>query len=500
MTFASTDILSSIHLKGYFRQRQPLHDVNILNLLKRDPQASINVWADYWYNKIGVNVIPADTKNKMPTEKWTEWQDKPISEEVHQEWKDKNRYSNGIALIPGKVWRGPNSGKFLVFIDLDNQKAIDEVCTSFNCSNLEYLANYVIVEQHQDNKSKAHLYFYSDHIFTKKSSDVVKMKDGILNNEIPAIEVKGSGEHGIACCSPSIHKDGNKYEIIGTMEPKTYGKEIEISLFEIYKKYNLGTNNQGKIPIERLFDTDFIVSEGHNRHEALLRVMESLIQRNKIMLSLEQIRNMAIEWNNIHCNPPLDDKEFEKQWIDASDYIHKQESNSSVTPSSKINRYITKKINDNPEVYYYADRIEKKIGSYKIVDKIDKTSGKDIKEKIFGNRIIGAIPKRIFIYNDNPLLQKSLEKTKIIFETPKDEEYEIGPYDSNELIIRELGNKYLVINKRRADEALSCIINAYRENGIVEYLDGLTTGGYYLINNNIKTVGSLQNISNDFDK
>ena len=35
-----------------------------------------------------------------------------------------------MALIPGKVWRGNNVDKFLVFVDLDNQKAIDEICNA----------------------------------------------------------------------------------------------------------------------------------------------------------------------------------------------------------------------------------------------------------------------------------------------------------------------------------------------------------------------------------
>ena len=39
--------------------------------------------------------------------------------------------------------------------------------------------------------------------------------------------------------APSMHKDGTRYEIIGTKEPKTCGKEVEDVLFEIYKKYDL---------------------------------------------------------------------------------------------------------------------------------------------------------------------------------------------------------------------------------------------------------------------
>ena len=64
----------------------------------------VNDWADFWRYNIGVNVIPADTKNKVTHIKWSEWQDNPISEEQHNQWKLQNDFSNGMAIIPGKVW------------------------------------------------------------------------------------------------------------------------------------------------------------------------------------------------------------------------------------------------------------------------------------------------------------------------------------------------------------------------------------------------------------
>ena len=63
------------------------------------------------------------------------------------------------------------------------------------------------------------------------------------------------------------------------------------------------------------------VQEGHNRHEALLRAMESLIKRNMRILALEEIKEWATKWNYKHCNPPLDNREFEKQWKSATKYI-----------------------------------------------------------------------------------------------------------------------------------------------------------------------------------
>jgi len=35
------------------------------------------------------------------------------------------------------------------------------------------------------------------------------------NDEIPAIELKGEGQHGIMYCSPSPHADGSNYGILG---------------------------------------------------------------------------------------------------------------------------------------------------------------------------------------------------------------------------------------------------------------------------------------------
>ncbi len=94
--------------------------------------------------------------------------------------------------------------------------------------------------------------------------------------------------------------------------------------------------NDEKTPIEKLFEDNFVILEGHNRHEGLLRVMESLIFRNKDILSKEKIKVLAFEWNQQHCDPPLDNKEFEKQWACAIDFIKKngfdKDENTEHTP------------------------------------------------------------------------------------------------------------------------------------------------------------------------
>jgi hypothetical protein len=187
-----------------------------------------------------------------------------------------------------------------------------------------------LVEQHLDDPAKAHILLYSHKPFPKKSSDNSGPIAAKLNtNEIPAIEVKGLGSHGILFVSPSIHKNGHPYQIIGTKEPDILD-DFDQHLNRIFKKYSIpyldatNKNSKAQIPIKDLFKSDFTIVRGHNRHEALLRVMESLIIRNSEILSLQKIKDLAREWNNHHCLPPLDDKDFEEQWICALGFIDKK--------------------------------------------------------------------------------------------------------------------------------------------------------------------------------
>ena len=162
-----------------------------------------NTWADYWRYVIGVDAIPADTRNKTIQILWKQYQNNPISVWQHNEWKKKGAFNGGIAIILGKVWhREDKKGLYFVLVDADKAKAIDELCTRDGEKiTLQKMAEKFIVEQHRDCLDRAHIYVYSPIPFPQKSADSVL-----------GLEVKGSGEHGIAFCSPSTHRDGMPYE------------------------------------------------------------------------------------------------------------------------------------------------------------------------------------------------------------------------------------------------------------------------------------------------
>ena len=187
---------------------------------REDAMEYHNTYADFWRYDIGVNVIPAQTKLKKTSIKWSQYQNAPIPEFQHIAWKSSGAFIEGMAIIAGKVWHRPDkAGQYFTLIDLDKREAIQEFCTINGKSlSLAEIAEKFIVEQHLDDKNKAHIYFYSPIPFAKKSADI---KTGI--------EIKGVAEHGISNCAPSVHqnKDQNdskehRYQLIKLVLPDLF--------------------------------------------------------------------------------------------------------------------------------------------------------------------------------------------------------------------------------------------------------------------------------------
>jgi hypothetical protein len=86
------------------------------------PGDDFDAWADYYFNEWGVNVIPAPTSDKGKDEKhrqltwpkggWKDYQHRTMTREEHEAFKRNGDYTlrNGLAVVAGRVWRGPNAG------------------------------------------------------------------------------------------------------------------------------------------------------------------------------------------------------------------------------------------------------------------------------------------------------------------------------------------------------------------------------------------------------
>jgi bifunctional DNA primase/polymerase-like protein len=166
---------------------------------------------DFWFYTVGVNVRPADTRNKRVSQAWSTEQNSAMTSEEYEEMKKAGDFIRGTAIVTGKVWRGNNVGLFLNGIDFDNLKAIQEIC-SYNgkTSTVEELAESTLLEQHSDDNTKLHLYVYSRHPFKNKGSDAGKA--WFDKDTMPAIEVKGT--KSLMFCTPSMHEGGHRYQFI----------------------------------------------------------------------------------------------------------------------------------------------------------------------------------------------------------------------------------------------------------------------------------------------
>ena len=338
-----------------------------------------NGWADYWRNSIGVNVIPANTAHKDTHTEWIPWQNKPIPQELHDTWKHNHKFDNGLAVIPGKVWHRPDKiGQFLVIIDADTKKAIEELCTrNEKTTSLENLGSKFLIEQHKDDLDKAHICFYSEIPFVKKSSD------GIIG-----IEVKSAGEHGISFCCPSIHQNKDpadtnihRYEIIGTFEPITLTKLQATELMQHINRICLksqvkyldkdGRISRMKPMIQQLrIDPNIRIPQGE-RHLTLLAVADSLLLRHLVNGKKEgMLKDFFMQINTKLCDPePLPEGEINQIWRSANEYVSRirEESpheNGHETKSiieEVCEAIMTKQrlltIEETKEIWYYRDGV-----------------------------------------------------------------------------------------------------------------------------------------------
>ncbi len=466
------------------------------------PLTDYNGWARFWYSIIGANVIPAKTRIKKTFVKWTPYQDEPVPRETFEEWIRNDEFKDGMALVLGRVWRGEYEGKYLIFIDLDNLKAVDEFCTMNDGQtyNLKQIAGQYIVEQHKDDENKAHILFYSDIPFTKKDSDANSIDDfdtRFRNNEVPALEIKGLGGHGIVYCTPSIHKNGHHYEIIGVQIPEVLSKEAAEQIMrhidDICKKYGLHYRenktdiygkNVAQLPMADLYNLDLVTREGNNRHLRLLRLMESLIFKLRDKMSLDQIKQLAKIYNETVFDVPKSEKEFEEDWKDAQKFVADRDAEKAAMQSQEElldGCTAMELINRSPETYAavikkdnYHNPTTKMIHPIRAIQEVeikrekDKDGNSKPAESRYKHFILNAIPVPPIEVIYDPLFERTKYRIKWEYVGPGnvikgggDNDEPVGPFTKEELKDYLVEQTNWVYKRKLLDDTLDQVIKGY---------------------------------------
>jgi hypothetical protein len=376
-----------------------------------------NKWLDHYFYGIGVNVIPANSKEKRPIISYTEYLNNSILPETFETWKKEGKFKDGFIIILGRIWRGEYEGYYLIGIDLDSKSSIEKFCSrNGKITTLKEMSEKTVVEQHKDDLTRAHIYFISLIPFPIKGSD-----------SISHIEVKH-----LMVPAPNIHKNGHLYEIIGKKkEPIILNEKQALELIRhidsICRQYgqiyidstkNNKITSQIKKMIKSLIINDKIVIEEGARHLTLLSIADSLLinhvksrilKEDEKMKKIEQLKNVFFEINNELCKPiPLPEKEMNEIWNSALNYIDSLKITQINSPMDnqqglieKASEYLLKKfdfltLETTKEVLCYESGVYKQGREIIIEKELEKEYGYELKISII-NEVKGHISRKTFV-------------------------------------------------------------------------------------------------------
>jgi hypothetical protein len=477
---------------------------------------NLNHGADFWRFKIGQNVFPADSKNKITREKWKEngWQNHPIPLEQHEKWKKERAFNMGFMVMPGTPWHRTDKIKlYLTSIEWDKQLGFDGL---FEGKSLDEVRKRHFIEQHLDDIARGHLWVYSPIVFPKKIAD-----------NILGIEVKGLGSHGVIISSPCFHKNGHRIETIGLPEPVTWSKEqafrMLMHLNAICRKYsvpyldrndndNSSTSSflSGKLihMIKSLTVDPSVEIHDGQRHHTLISIANSILFRHSTTKSHDKLREFFMQINDCLCKPdPLPNNEISKIWEDALEFVskikeqeHQQKENSAEVAGRRDIVWIPADVKlelakhkwaltrHSPQRFMIAHSRFNQIveGSIESKEK-EEQSGPSLKTYFlkYAKVLANAIPIEVTIYDD-PINVTLEQRYKIKFRTSTEKIFASRGPSSLDGIVAELVDKALVYSAQEGKEALSRIVNAYENDGSIRISQEIESPGFYLIDGRIK--------------
>jgi len=359
-----------------------------------------NEWADFWRYDVGVNVIPVNTSTKKPKVSWKQWQTESIPEDLYKEWKSKNLFKDGIAVICGQVFHNDSKKElWLNGVDCDNLLGLNEVCVD----SIERVAKDTLVEQHS-NKEKCHIYFY-----TKEPIQSQALLEG---ENIPQIEIKSGGKF-LLYCAGGVHKDGSMIDIFDCKEPLLVKREqLEKKIDDIFTNYGL-TYLKKESTLKPLYERDSKIKlhEGDNRGQRILSYIDSKKIRNP-ELDENDLFYLARKYEKENCADIYDDKKIKDLVKQAMGYgeQHSLQENKSMkfNDESQIKKFVRNFIEkydivtlfDTNDIYY-RDGVIHKLG-------IDGILKQEIKGWIIKNRDFNdlkfniGIESQVFMDEPNP--------------------------------------------------------------------------------------------------
>ena len=274
-----------------------------------------------------------------------------------------------------------------------------------------------------------------------------------------------------------------------------------------------------------------------NSNNTLVAVIDCLLKYHYDK-DFENLKTFFYEFNQKLCENPLENEEMEELWDQQTDFIEivsgdddekeirqddftisyydiygehcpefksKLGSNSNIHVRSNVNNYDTT-ISDVDELrskpIYKVVEHESPYKVYYIDDRLGQICFGVLKgSDIFPSKsIIDIAPKKLTYFN-NPIFPKAEPKVQLEFSDGlKYILKKLGPCNNIHEVLKILENDGYILNKSKAHDAFNSIVSAMKENkGLVEYIEDVTTSGYYLVKDSIvkKDITQRKNVSKE---
>lgn len=277
--------------------------------------------------------MPFNTIEDQPVlPQYIPYRETPPTVEQIKEWMPLfTKY--GVAQMTGLCHRGKFRGLYLNCVDFDDPNILNKLLEMYS---FEQLVNAgMFIEQHYDNKGKAHIWILSNKPFPKFKS--------------PGLEVKSDGM--LVNMFPSFHKGGYRYFPVGNslkifddnVEPLTNDGFINTIDKIVDGKYLNGKakKNTTKVPINegKLKGTGF-------RHNDLLDHANRVYGRDLGKVPVDVIDAEIHAYNQTRYEIPEDKAEVDQICKDVREYQLKTfNGNGEAKQESKTDQEIIKPLN-----------------------------------------------------------------------------------------------------------------------------------------------------------
>ena len=341
------------------------------------PLVTANDYADFYRNYYGVNVLPADVSNADSEKRrkplglelcnytWSQWKENPIPIELHNKWKELGYFEKGIAIICGKVMHKGLVKRPLFFngLDCDNLVASSEFWK-------DGMENKTMIEQHMNTPSKCHIYFFTENrpMKSRTSNEGLIESKGLDPKKVPIIEVQSGGD--LMFCSPSPHRDGSNYAVVGTTDVLSVPvEELEKMVDDVCEKYDMNYLKESKTNVSAKIENLPNKKANSNRQGDLLSIVTTYAMLNKGLIDEDDVINYSKKQNQ-----RLGESYSEERGIEIGKYCYK----CSINDEPNVDAEIKTKLKTNWDIVKSNVTLEIKRKAKDEINRLQKELGSEI--------------------------------------------------------------------------------------------------------------------------